>query len=54
MFGDLLKAVVNTVTIPVAVVVDAVTMGGFLTDKDKPYTFTQVQEVFKNLTDAGK
>ena len=57
MFGileNLTKAVINTVTIPVAVAADVITMGGALTDKDKPYTATQVQEVFKNLTDAGK
>lgn len=40
MFGlieGLAKAAVGVVTIPVAVVADAVTLGGSLTDKNQPY-----------------
>ena len=54
MFSDLFKAVVNTVTLPVAVVADVVTMGGVLSDKEQPYTATQAQEILKNIINAGK
>lgn len=54
MFSNLAKAVVNTATLPVAVVADVITFGGSFTDKDKPYTVTQAEEVYKNLTEAGK
>lgn len=54
MFGSLFKAVVNVVTLPVAVAADVITMGGVLTDKDKPYTVSTAQQMYKNLEKAGK
>ena len=54
LVNNLTKAIVNTITIPVAVVADVITLGGALSDKDIPYTATQVKEMYKNLTDAGK
>ena len=47
------KAVVNVATLPVSVAADVVTMGGALTDKDKPYTAENISDLVKNLTDAG-
>ena len=57
MFGiieSLAKAALSVVTIPVAVVADVVTMGGALTDKDKPYTAEAVEDVVQNLEDAAR
>lgn len=57
MFGmleSLAKAAVAVVTVPVAVVADVVTLGGSLTDKDKPYTAEAVEDFVQNLTDAAK
>lgn len=57
MFGileSLTKAAVAVVTAPVAVVADIVTMGGVLTDKDKPYTAEACENIVKNLEDAVK
>lgn len=57
MFGlieGLAKAAVGVVTIPAAVVADAVTLGGSLTDKQRPYTADAVSDVVKNLQNATK
>lgn len=55
MFGSLLKAVVGVVVeTPVAIVADAVTIGGALTDKDKPYTASAVERVVDNIENATK
>ena len=48
------KAAAAVVTIPAAVVADVVTMGGVLTDKDKPYTAEAASDLMKNLKDATK
>lgn len=56
MFGmieSLAKAAAAVVTVPVAVVADVVTMGGVLTDKDKPYTVEAVEDFVGNLKDAA-
>lgn len=50
MFGNLLKAVVGTVIeTPVAVVADMATLGGVLTDQEKPYTAQAVEKVVDNI-----
>lgn len=54
MLGSLAKAAVSVVTVPVAVVADVVTLGGALTDKDKPYTAEAVEDFVDNLKDATK
>lgn len=51
---SLTKAAVGVITVPVAVVADVVTLGGALTDKDKPYTAEAVSDVVQNLKDASK
>ena len=55
MFGmleSLAKAVVGVVTIPVNVAADVVTLGGAITETDKPYTVTAIENVFDNITNA--
>ena len=57
MFGmleSLAKAAVAVVTVPVAVVADAVTLGGALNDRDEPYTSEAVSDFVDNLKDAAK
>jgi hypothetical protein len=56
MFGmleSLAKAATAVVTVPVSVVADVVTLGGALTDKEKPYTAEAVSDLVQNLKDAS-
>ena len=56
MFGmleDLAKAAVGVVKLPLDVAADALTLGGALTDKDKPYTAEGVSDVMQNLKNAA-
>lgn len=50
---SLTKAAVNVVSLPVSVVADVVTIGGALTDKDKPYTVETVEDIIENINNAG-
>lgn len=45
LFGSLLKTVIDVVETPVAIVKDVATMGGVLTDQDKPYTQQKLEEL---------
>jgi hypothetical protein len=57
MFGmleSITKAALGAVTVPVGVVADVVTLGGALTDQDKPYTAQAVSDFVQNLEDASK
>jgi hypothetical protein len=54
MLESLTKAATAVVTVPVAVVADVVTMGGVLTDKEKPYTAEAVSDMVQNLKDASR
>lgn len=49
------KATVGVVVAgPVAAVADVITMGGALTDQDKPYTAQVAEDVWDNVKDAAK
>ena len=55
MFGfieSIAKAATAVVTVPVSVVADVVTLGGSLTDKDKPYTAEALGDMVDNLKNA--
>ncbi|MBP7622423.1 MAG: hypothetical protein KA763_00515 [Xanthomonadales bacterium] len=55
MFGileDLAKAAVSVVKLPVSVAADVVTLGGSLTDRDRPYTADNVSDMVENLENA--
>lgn len=58
MFSNLFsltKAVIGVVVeTPVAIVADVITMGGAMTDKDKPYTAEALEKVMKNVKDTTK
>lgn len=56
MFGmleSLAKAAVGVATLPVTVAADIITLGGSMTDKDKPYTADCAEKILKNLKDAA-
>jgi len=48
----LTKAVVNVAVTPVDIVADVITLGGALTDKDKPYTVKRAEKIMDNLDEA--
>ena len=53
MLGSLTKAAVGVVIeTPIAVVADAVTLSGSLTDRDESYTASTVKRVMDNLSTA--
>lgn len=55
MFGNLLKAVVALVIeTPIAVIADVATLGGAITETDKPYTAMALEKVFDNVRDSTK
>lgn len=45
MFGKLFKVAIDTVTLPVSVAVDVVTLGGALVDRDEPYTVSKAKRI---------
>jgi len=53
IFKDVLKVTAGLVVeTPLAVVADVITLGGSLTDTDKPYTATALEKVMDNIDDA--
>jgi hypothetical protein len=54
MFEGLVKAAVGVATLPVDIVADVVTLGGSLTDRDKPYIATKASDIMDNLANATK
>ncbi len=55
ILGNLTKAVVGVVVeTPIALVADALTLGGSITEKDEPYTATALKGVMKNVENAVK
>ena len=53
MLGSLTKAVVGVVVeTPIAIVADAVTLGGAINGKDEPYTATALKKVVTNVEEA--
>ena len=54
MFGDLLKAAVGVVTLPLAVVKDTVTLGGTLADNEKSAIAESLKDIEQNIKNATK
>lgn len=52
MFGSLLKAALAPVDIAVGVAADVVTLGGALTDQNKPYTAQAAERLMDNVEDV--
>jgi len=49
IFGKLLKTTFDVVTLPVDIVKDVATMGGVLTDENKPYTAQKFERIGDDL-----
>jgi len=54
MFERLIKVAVDTVTLPVAVAADVVTLGGALMDRDEPYTVSKAKRLGKEVGNVVK
>lgn len=53
IFSSLTKAVIGVVVeTPIALIADAVTLGGALNNQREPYTATALKKVMDNVTDA--
>lgn len=52
MFGSLLKAALAPVDIAVGVAADVATLGGALTDQNKPYTAQAAERFMDNVEDV--
>lgn len=45
LFGQVVRTVVNTALVPVAVVKDVCSLGGVVTDQPKPYTMQALEKL---------
>ena len=45
IFGSIAKLALDIIETPVAVIKDVATLGGALTDQDKPYTLKKLEDV---------
>ena len=52
MFGSLLKVALSQVDLALSVAADVVTMGGALSDQDKPYTAQAAERLVDNVEDV--
>ena len=52
LFGKLLKTTFDVVTLPVDVIKDVATMGGVLTDENKPYTAQKFERLGDDLEEV--
>ncbi len=52
IFGSLLKTVIDTATLPIDVAKDVVTMGGAMTERQEPYTFSKLKKIDSDLGDV--
>jgi len=53
MFESLFKAAVGVVVeLPVSVVADVATLGGSMTDKDRPHTISTLEKIVDNIGDS--
>jgi hypothetical protein len=48
-FSKIIKGALDIATLPVAIVKDAATLGGALTDQHEPYTFKKLKKVQNNF-----
>jgi len=51
LFGQLVRTVVNTALLPVAVAKDVVTLGGIGRDQPEPYTVQQLKTIKKEASE---
>jgi len=51
ILGNILGTIIDTASLPVAIIKDATTLGGVLTDRDKTYTQEKAEDVKEDLED---
>ncbi len=49
ILGKVLKTVIDVATVPISIAADVVTLGGAITERDKPYTVDHVKTVGEDL-----
>lgn len=52
LFGKLLKTTIDIATAPIDIVKDVATLGGALTDQDKPYTAQKFERLGDDLEEV--
>lgn len=52
--GKLVKGVIDTALLPIDVVKDVATMGGLITEQEKPYTMQRGDKIVEDLEKAGE
>lgn len=52
LFGQLVRTAVNVVTLPVAVVRDAVTLGGAIDNDGKPHTLEHLEKLKREAEES--
>lgn len=52
LFGQLVRTVVNVATLPVAVVRDAVSLGGVIDNNGTPHTVEHLEKIKREAEDA--
>ena len=53
-FGALVRTVVNTATLPVAVVKDVVTLGGAFDNEGRPHTLDHLEKIKREAEDEDQ
>lgn len=48
----LTKAVVSAATLPIDIVADVITIGGTMTDQEKPYTAKKLEKMIDGIDEA--
>ena len=51
LFGQLVRTVVNTALLPVAIVKDVCTLGGVSVDEEKPFTVQQIEKIKREASE---
>jgi len=51
LFGKIVKTAVNVAVLPIAIMKDVYTLGGTVTEQDKPYTAQQLEKIKEEADD---
>ena len=51
-FGKIIKAGIDTVSLPVAIIKDVITMGSVLTDEKQLYTIRKLKDIGDDIQEA--
>lgn len=51
-FSKMIKAGIDTVSLPIAVIKDVATLGGAITETKRPYTMQKLRDIGEDIEDA--